>query len=161
MGNELSAYVVAVISGLLGIAGTLLGTWVTYRLAINLTNAQAANARALAERQALIAARDKLNGVFAPALGQIFLAQNHGSTHETPEVCGFVKEGLLTYAAAVEAFRPYVPTENAEAYDEAWRHFHYLAKESGNAIAADWTEKLPHGETLKQRIDAILAFAKA
>ena len=161
MSEELSAYTLAAIAGGFGIAGTLLGAVVTYRLAIKLADAQAAHARALAEKQALIVARDKLHAAFAPTLGKIYLMQNHGSTHNRPQADSFVKENLLIYAGAVEAFRPYVTTKDIDAYQEAWNKYHYFAKDSVHSTAADWTDEQPSGETLKQNIDAILAFAKA
>lgn len=160
MSAALTAYDLALVSGGFGIAGALLGAVVTYRLAIKLTDAQAAHARALADRQAFIAARDRLRAAFAPTLGQIYLAQNHGSTHERPSIDAFVKERLLDYAAAVEGFRPYVSPKDEAGYQDAWDAYHYFAKDSIHATAADWTDELDGGGTLEQRIKAILAYAK-
>jgi hypothetical protein len=82
---ELSAYELSLIAGGFGIAGTLLGSLVTYRLSIKLTNIQATHAIELSERNAREIACAKLRSAFATALGMIYVTRHHG-THNPPDV---------------------------------------------------------------------------
>jgi hypothetical protein len=62
---------------------------------------------------------------FAPALSFIYLAKKHGSTHDAPDVDKFLKDYLLSQAAAIEQFRPFVAESDRTAYQEAWEKYRY------------------------------------
>ena len=145
------------LTGGFGIAGTLLGVIFTYHLARQLADANAAHAARQAETNALRNARAKLRAAFAPALGQIYLAQKHGD-HDRPSIEDFVKNNLLVHASAIEEFRPFVTGGDA-AYQETWESYRQFANEPMLAYVEDQIEKLQSGSSLKQRIEAILVFA--
>jgi hypothetical protein len=101
-----------------GILGYLLKTQIDHRLAITRiheTIRVTEIAKAIASFRA----------AFAPSLAFIYLAKNHGSTHEAPDVDGFLRNTLPELAAAVELFRPFVPKRNSTAYQEAWERYRY------------------------------------
>ncbi len=155
---QLTAYEIALISGGFGIVGALLGSILSYRFATKLAITHASNAARQAEVNALRDAKAKLRAAFAPALAQIYLAQKHGD-HDRPSIEDFVKANLFIHASAIEEFRPFV-TGSDTAYQEAWESYREFANDSTHQIAADWTDDLPDGTSIKQRIEAILAFAK-
>lgn len=117
------------------------------------------SARHISTRSINAAACAKLRAAFAPALGQIYLAQNHGD-HDRPSIEAFVKSNLLTHASAVEEFRPFVTGPDRAAYQTAWESYRKFANDSISSTAEDWTTKLPEGSALEQRINEVLSFAK-
>ena len=145
---NLTAYQIALIGGAFTILGALIGTLAGYWLA-----------RLLAERNSFIAARAKLRAAFAPALGQIYLAQKHGD-HDRPSIEDFVKNNLLAHASAIEEFRPFVASSKSAAYQGAWEDYRKHAHDPHAATAEDWMTDLSGGSALEKRIYAILLFTK-
>ena len=143
-----SAYEIALIGGAFTVLGALIGALVGYWLS-----------RLLAERYAFIAACAKLRAAFAPALGQIYLAQNHGN-HDRPPIDSFVKSNLLVHASAVEEFRPHVASNNSAAYQEAWESYRKLANNSIESAVEDRVNAFQSGGALEQNLHKVLSFAK-
>lgn len=143
-----SAYEIALIGGAFTILGALIGAIVGYWLS-----------RLLAERYAFITACANLHAAFAPALGQIFLAQTHGN-HDRPPIDSFVKDNLLAHASAVEIFRPHVSNKNSDAYQEAWENYRKIANDSVESSVEDRVNGLQPGSALEQSINKIISFAK-
>ena len=119
---ELTAYELAWVAGGFGIAGTLLGVLLTYRLSIRLTKIQAAQAIELSERNSKSVACAKFRAAFATGLGMIYIARHHG-THDAPKVADYLRESLLTVAAAIEEFRPFVPKTELDKFQMVWEEY--------------------------------------
>lgn len=145
---EIDVYGLSVIAGGFTVVGALIGALAGYWLATHLERFK--------ERRVASA---KLRAAFAPALGQIYLAQNHGD-HDRPSIEAFVKGNLLAHASAIEEFRPFVTGDDGAAYQEAWESYRKFANDSVISTAEDWTTGLPQGHALEQRINEVLSFAK-
>lgn len=144
---EIDAYGLSVIAGGFTVVGALIGTLAGYWLATHLERFK--------ERRAACA---KLRTAFAPALGQIYLAQNHGD-HDRPSIEAYVKSNLPSHASAIEEFRPFVAGSDRSAYQEAWEHYRKLANDAIISTAEDWTKELPQGGSLGHSINKVLSFA--
>lgn len=145
---QIESYELSVIAGGFTIVGALIGALAGYWLATRLERFR--------ERRA---AGAKLHVAFAPALGQIYLAQRHG-THDRPSIEDFVKNNLLAHASAVEEFRPYVKNCDRSKYQEVWENYRKLAYDSTLSGVDDWAAELPEGSALERSIKGILVFAK-
>ena len=133
------------IAGSFTVVGALIGVLSAYWLAIHLER--------IKERRVACA---KLRAAFAPALGQIYLAQNHGD-HDRPPIDTFVKSNLLAHASAIEEFRPFVA--DCAAYQEAWEVYRKLANDSLDSDIRDREIGCPTGSALEQSINKVLSFA--
>ena len=130
------------------IFGALFGAFFTYLFAIRLEN----------YKKYLIAC-SKLRAAFAPALAQIELGRQHNSTHEAPDVDGFLRNELLANASAVEEFRPFVNCKkNRKGYQKAWSEYCEVVK-GGLFVAAYDGEEGSHA-AIQKKIHAILAYAE-
>jgi hypothetical protein len=106
-------------SGIIGgVFGYLLKTQIDHRLAI-------ARIYETARITEFNKASASIRAAFAPALATIYLAKNHGSTHEVPDVDAFLRKTLPDLAAAIEVFRPFVAKGNRAKYQEAWEKYRY------------------------------------
>ncbi len=163
---EPTAYELSWVAGGFGIAGTLLGALVTYRLSIRLTEIQANHSIALSDRNSKSAACAKLRAAFATALGMIYIARHHG-THDRPNVANYLRDNLLTVAAAIEEFRPFVPEGERTAFQEAWEEYRQEAvqtdyKRAGSEAirVAEAGEDVAAGAITEEKIHAVLSFAR-
>jgi len=118
-----------IIAALIGVIGGLLGAWIggiisrkASREAVESSNQNAIDIMRGQERIKNIAS---IRAAFAPALSFIYLAKKHGSTHEVPDVDKFLKDSLLSQAATIEKFRPFVAEGDRTAYQEAWEKYRY------------------------------------
>jgi hypothetical protein len=87
------------------------------------------SAQRVSNLNALHTAENNLRAAFAPSLAVIYLAKKHRNYpgDEVPpfNVDSFLKESLLSQAAAIEVFRPHVPKSEMAAYQEAWEKYRY------------------------------------
>lgn len=160
---ELSTYQIALISGGFGIAGTLLGVICTYYLATKLADTHAAHARTLAEIAAFREAGIRLRAAFTPALAFLDKARRHNSDHERPDADVFLQEAFVSYAAAIEDFRPFVRADDLGAYQQAWESYCQIAHAPKNSSAVFMATTIDRGDpwtVLQNQIHAILLFAK-
>lgn len=70
---------------------------------------------------------------FTPALARLEAARRHGSTHNTPDVDGFLLLHFEVMAAAIHNFGPFVTSKNAEAYQHAWQSYCQLTYDKGTS----------------------------
>lgn len=157
----LSAYDLAWIAGGFTVLGALISALVAHRLALKLTDVQAANALALDKNRFEREAVAKLRAAFAPALAIIYLARHHG-THDVPNVDAFVKKELLNHASAIEEFRPFVSLCQRTGYQAAWEEYRKTARQDPFETAGqEWGANAETGKILEEKIHAILAFAQS
>jgi hypothetical protein len=144
---NVSAYEIAIIGGAFTVLGALIGAIVGYWFS-----------RKLAQKLAYTVACSKLRASFAPALGQIYLAQKHGN-HDRPCIDTFVKDNLLYHATAIEEFRPHVSSKNSRAYQNAWEDYCKIASNSIESAVEDRMQELEPSGAIKKNINKILSFA--
>ena len=70
-------------------------------------------------------ASSSIRAAFAPALSFIYLAKNHGSTHEVPDVDKFLKASLMDQATAIENFKHFVTEADRTEYQQTWEKYRY------------------------------------
>lgn len=104
-------------------------------------------------------ASDRLRAAFVQALAQLELGRRHGSTHEAPDIDGFLNASLLNHAAAIDEFRPFVDSGNIRAYQLAWDEYCEAAK-GGLFIASHFNSTDPWA-VIEGKIHAVLRFANA
>lgn len=97
---------------------------------------------------------------FAPALSFIYLAKKHGSTHEVPNVDKFLRDSILTQAAAIEEFRIFVSKGNRTAYQEAWEKYRYEVWNYGFDSTSFRSDIDDAHAVFEKFIHAILQFAE-
>jgi len=146
--NNVTPYDIAIIGGSFTMVGAVIGAIIAYWLTKKL--------EVFKEHRAACA---KLRAAFAPALGQIYLAQSHAD-HDRPSVEDFIRTSLLPHAAAIEEFRPFVTSRDHAGYQEAWENYLEFANNNALSTAEDWTTGSALGTALKQRIDGVLYFSK-
>jgi hypothetical protein len=103
-------------------------------------------------------ASSALRAAFAPALAFIYLAKKHGSTHEVPDVDKFLKGALLSQAAEIEIFRPFVPKSDRTEYQEEWEKYRYEVWNYGFDANSMNDEVNPHN-VYREKIHNILNYA--
>jgi hypothetical protein len=73
----------------------------------------------------------KLRKSFARTLAKIYLTKKHGSTKDVPDLDRYFKKALINHAAAIEEFRPFVPKEERDKYQDAWEKYRYYVWDFG------------------------------
>lgn len=145
--ENITAYDIALIGGGFTVVGALIGAVVAYWLTAKL--------EVFKERRAACAS---LRAAFAPAIAQIYLARHHG-THDTPIVGKILKDLLVSHAAAVEEFRPFV--SDGTAYQDAWEEYRKAVRQDNYDIdTAEWGTDAHLWSTVEAKIHAVIAFAK-
>jgi hypothetical protein len=111
--------------------------------------------RKIKERQRRITAGDDLRKAFAPALAQISVARTHKSTHNAPDLDGFLNRTLEGQATAFEQFKFFIASKNRANYDKAWDEYHKAVK--GGVYVANFIGHNPF-DYFEEKINGILAF---
>ena len=164
----MSEYHVALVSGGLAIAGTLLGVIFTYRLAIKSADRQFQHLRDISKMDALHAAGRELVQAFAQELAvldgreelpvelDVFLLRAHHAKHKT----------------AIAAFRSHLDVSRRGAFDAACKQYHCeqtaedmmeVGVPRDQAMFFEYMNGRSQGDPYQlaaERIHAILSFAK-
>lgn len=111
------------------------------------------------KRNRRTSASDRLQAAFGQALAQLELGRRHGSTHEAPDIDGFLNASLLNHAAAIDEFRLFVDSENVRAYQLAWDEYCEAAK--GGLFIACHVNSTDPWSVIEEKIHAVLRFARA
>lgn len=101
------------------------------------------SARHISDRNAKTTATAKLRAAFAPALAELALSRSHKSTHEAPDVDGFLRTALPGHTAAVEEYRFFVSPNLWSPYERAWEEYREAA--IGGVFVAGFPGMPPHG----------------
>ena len=133
---ELSAFEIALFTGILGVGATLLGVIISYWLSLKLT-----------KKQARMVAGAKLRAAFAQDLADYFLKTGKPNALD-------LQGAIFRHAPAVEEYRVFVPPESQGRYQKAWEHYH---EPFGTLDLAIYTD---NREIYIERIKAILKFTE-
>lgn len=136
-----------------GVLGYLLKTQIDHRLAISRIHE---TIRATEMAKAVAAFR----AAFASSLAFIYLAKNHGSTHDVPDVDNYLRSALPEQAAAIEVFRPYTYAYNRAIYQEAWERYRYEVWNYGFTATEFRTDVDDPWEIFEDLIHSILQYAE-
>lgn len=148
---NLSASEIAYIAGGFTILGTLLGTFITYRFALRLSNLSA-------QRLAKI----KLREAFIPTLSQI----RHPDKNSLP-IDEILEADFIKHQTAVDEYRFFLSGVNLHAFTKAWEEY-YADQKTKKKSLSQYSEFLdvdniypkPAREMAIDRIEAILEFTK-
>lgn len=144
---QLTAYELALITGMFTLCGVFMGVLLTYRFALK-----------LAGHNALRVGGSNLRAAFAPTLAQLDNARSHPSTHEAPAIDQHLIDALPHHAAAVEEYRFFVPFRERADYQQAWDEYRQAAK-GGTFVAGFVGHEDPY-LPLEQKIQWVLRYAK-
>ena len=137
------------ISGGFLIAGTLLGSWITYRFAL-----------AISKKNNKIVAGNQLRAVFASTLAKYGLSQGKGIN----EIDAILKSDLPAQATAIEVFRCFVTCGKKEEYEKAWQDYHRPLGANGSIFMLEYVPSTDEPSTAKKlfnhRIHTILQFTE-
>ena len=67
----------------------------------------------------------EFRAAFAPAIAKFKIIS------DTNEINEMLREELIPQSIAIERFRPYVPIEKRDAYQDAWENYHLSHKREG------------------------------
>jgi len=127
-------YDIALISGSLAIAGTLLGVVFTYRLSIKSAERQFEHLRAISKLDAWnTAARE-----FRHSLGGE-LAALEANSESLGDVMDFLKSAYASHAAAVAVFEEYLPINSRQAFRTAWLQHCYNGEDPNDTNNPKWS----------------------
>ena len=147
----ISAYEIALISTGSTIVGALLGTWLGYRLSLQLA---AINAK----RQA----SQRLISTFHRELGDLYPAL----VNWPENIDGFLRSKFTALNCATGEFRHYLPHNEWDSFDKAWFGYYCSTGREIDKQCQDYTHYMPFGsnpkykENFKDNIDNLLKFAK-
>lgn len=152
---------------IIGISGTVIGGFLGYFIRLFIEHRLAIDR--IKENIKITGfnhAAAKLRAAFAPALAMIYLARHHG-THDRPDDDRFIKDNLLLHAAAVEEFRPFVPRNIRDEYQQAWEEYRQAARDDIYMRAAEErivkeeeNRDVAYGEIIEKRIHEVLEYAE-
>jgi hypothetical protein len=115
-------------------------------------------------RNAQRTAAVKFRGAFAVALATIEAAVRHDSMDpHRPKVSELLRDSFVNHAAAVEEYKPFVPTKRRLAYQRTWQQYKELAYDAAGVSAEFLAEHRDEDAPLtviKNRIHAVLTFAE-
>ena len=130
----MSGYEIALISGSLAIAGTLLGVIFTYRLSIKSADRQFEHLRAISKLDAWnIAAREFINS-FASELASL-----HANSDSLGDVMDFLRRAYATHATAVAVFEEHLPSERRSGLRAAWLQHCYNGEDPNDTENPEWS----------------------
>lgn len=139
-------------TALIGVIAALLGGWVGAAISRK-------SANDIIRKQEFNKAASSIRAAFAPALSFIYLAKNHGSTHEAPDVDKFLRDNLMTQASVVEEFRYFVPNNNRITYQKAWEDYRHEVWNYG-FDASSITPNIDAHNVYTEKINNILKYAE-
>ena len=149
---ELTIYQITLISGGFGIAGTLLGTLASYRLALKLAEKQFDISIRLIKVTEFKAASRALTQSFAKQLATIRPVKNISVSNMQMIIEPSIKE----MAVEMEKVRFFLSTNNLAAYDAACKEYQAIAKIGAVDIQAINIEEPFH--ILENKVNKILEF---
>ena len=127
-------YEVALISGSLAIAGTLLGVIFTYRLSIKSANRQFKHLRAISKLDALnIASRQFVNSFGSE------LAALEANSEALGDVMDFLRRTYTAHATAVAVFEQYLATDHRNALRATWLRHCYNGEDPNDTKNPKWS----------------------
>jgi hypothetical protein len=130
----MTEYEVALISGALAIAGTLLGVIFTYRLSIKSADRQFGHLKTVAKLDAWhIAAREFIQA-FAPQIAAL-----EANSEKIGDVMDYLRRTFDTHSAAVAAFTSYVPDDRVLAFRAAWQRHCYDDEDPNDRENPKWS----------------------
>ena len=133
---KLSAFEIAVFTGVLSVGATLAGVFISYYLSVRLIR-----------KQARMAAGAKLRAAFAPQMADYTLLGR--------EIGRDLHMNLVDHAAAVEEYKIYVPRKNRIAYQQAWESYYKsLGLNKNGAHSGSYGD----GKVSIEKIEEILKF---
>jgi hypothetical protein len=138
---EVTPYALALIAGGFTVVGTLVGAFVTYRLAVML-------ARSNAKRDA----GRRLREAFAPELA----ALDHATRRNGLDVEQLLQTAWPRHHAAVNELAVHLDTTRRRAFLDAWRKYYEVG---GSIRFFDYYMGEQPIELFQQRVQAILQFA--
>jgi hypothetical protein len=150
--DELMKYIIG-ITGITvgGVLGYLVRVYIEHRLAIDRIKE---NIRITEFNKAV----GEFRAAFAPAIAKFVLLSDANAINQ------MLREELIPQSVAIEKFRPFVPSDKKEAYQEAWENYHQSHKREGvsSVYFLDFAmgDEKERFKLFKERIHAILQFAE-
>lgn len=144
---------------IIGIAGTVLGGFLGYFIRLFIEHRLAIgrikeNIRITEFNKAA----GEFRGAFAPATAKFPLLRDANTINQ------MLREELIPQSVAIEKFRPFVPSDKKDAYQEAWENYHQSHKRKGvsSVYFLDYAmgEERDRFNLFKNRINEILKFAE-
>ena len=148
-------YEVALISGAIAIAGTLLGVIFTYRLSIKSADRQFEHLRAISKLDAWNAAVHDFRDGFASELSAL-----EANSESVSDVMDFLQRTYITQSAAVAFFAEYLPDDRRKRFRAAWLQHCYNGEDPNNTEKPDWSG-LDHDSLLFQHYSGEFNLASA
>lgn len=82
-------------------------------------------------RKIFSSASQKLIEAFAPAIARLDAALLHSSTHDSPDVDGFLRDNFQVHDSAIEEFGRHIHSKRQlKKYQEAWKEYCCLLETS-------------------------------
>lgn len=130
----MTEYEIALISGALAIAGTLMGVLFTYRLSIKSADRQFEHMKAVARLDAWHVAAREFVQAFATQVAA--LEANSGAVGD---VMDLLRSTYVSQSSAVAAFESYLPDSRRQAFREAWQHHCYDGEDPNDTDNPKWS----------------------
>lgn len=127
-------YEIALISGSLAIAGTLLGVIFTYRLSIKSADRQFEHLKAVAKLDAWHVAAREFIKAFASKLSSL-----ETNSESIGDVMDFLRRTYDTQSAAVAVFEEYLPIDRKQALRAAWLRHCYNGEDPNDTDNPKWS----------------------
>ena len=167
-------YEIALVSGSLAIAGTLLGVIFTYRLSIKSAERQFEHLRAISKLDSFNSAAREFRKEFGSELASL-----ETNSDSLGDVMNFLRRSYAAHSTAVAVFEDHFPLDRGKALRTAWLQHCYNGDDPNDTENTEWSG-LDHDSLLflhysnefnlanrssarvlaMERIRALLAFAK-
>jgi hypothetical protein len=103
-------------------------------------------------------AAGEFRGAFATAIAKFNILS------DANQIDQMLREELIPQSVAIEKFRPFIPSDKKDAYQEAWENYHQSHKREGasSVFFLDYAmgDEKERFELFKNRINRILKFAE-
>jgi hypothetical protein len=142
---QLSPYEIALVAGGFTILGAILGSWLTFRFSLELSNINSIRLAGI-----------RLRDAFSPELTKLQTSDALGIT----EIPDMLKFSFHKHQAAVNEFRFFLKGKQLDGFDKAWREYYYDPNEETPKFIQYTDELDPDHEIAIKRIQAILEFTK-
>ncbi len=119
------------------------------------------SARRVSDKNSRATAAAKFRAVFSHTQAQLAIAIRHSDDFTKPNTSNVLRDDFIRHAAAIEEFRPFVPCEDREAYQQTWEEYCSLEPTLWDGgILKPPHENQEAEACFGQKIHAILRFAK-